>query len=169
MNTLFLGVRTLHILLAATWFGTAVVMALFVMPAIGQTGPDGGKVVAALIKRGFIPFIASIGGLTVVTGLYLYWVFMANPGFAASMGGRVLGAGGILGIAAAAIAGSVVGKNMKGAVALMQEAAAQTDAAKRAPLIERAGQLRQKATMGARIVVALLTVTITLMALGHYV
>ena len=72
-------------------------------------------------------------------------------------------------IAAPAIAGSVVGKNMKGAVALMQEAAAQPDAARRAPIIERAGQLRQKAAFGARIVMGLLTVTITLMALGHYV
>lgn len=169
MNTLFLGVRTLHLLLAAIWFGTAVAMSLFVMPAIGQAGPDGGKVVVALIRRGFIAFIASVSGLTVVTGFYLYWVFLDNPGFAASMGGRVLGAGGILGTAAAAIVASVVGKNLKRSVATLQEAAQETDAARRAPLLERAGQFRQKAAKGGRLVVGLLVITTVLMAIGHYV
>ena len=53
MITLFLSVRVLHILLGATWLGAAVVVSYFVLPAIEQAGPDGGKVVNGLIRRKF--------------------------------------------------------------------------------------------------------------------
>jgi hypothetical protein len=171
MNTLFLSVRVLHILLGATWLGAAVVVSLFLLPAIEQAGPDGGKVVAGMIRRKFDKFIPSIGGMTVLTGFYLYWHYTDgfDPATSASMGGRVFCAGGILGTVALIIAGSVVAKNMRKVVALMKQAGETTDAHTRAPLLEQAGQLRRKAGAAGRIVAVLLIVTIVLMALGHYV
>lgn len=171
MNTFFLSVRVLHILFAATWLGAAVVVSFFLLPAIEQAGPDGGKVVAGMVRRKFDKFVPSIAGMTVLTGLYLYWHFTAgfDPAASASMSGRVFGAGGVLGIIALIIAGSGVAKNMRKVVALMKQAAETADAHTRAPLLEQAGQLRRKAGAAGRIVVVLLVITTVLMALGHYV
>ena len=116
------------------------------MPAMKAAGPEGGKVGEQLVRRGFPQFAASVSGLTVVTGFYLYWVLTSgfDPALSGSMKGRVYGAGAVLGLIAAILAGAVVGKSMKRAVALMKEAGAEADAARRAPLLEKAGQLRTK-------------------------
>ena len=170
MNTLFLGIRVVHVALGATWLGMAVLITYFLLPAVQEVGPDGGKVVIALMRRGLAVFIPSIAGLTVLSGFYLYWRFTGgfDPVLSGSMGARVFGTGGVLGLIAAIIASSVVSKNMKKAVALMQQLGA-ADAATRASLTERAMAHRTKAAAGARTVAILLIVTIVLMALGHYV
>jgi hypothetical protein len=108
--------------------------------------------------------------MTVLTGLWLYWRFTdgLDPTLLASTGGHIFGTGGVLGLVAAIIAGSVVGKNMKRAVAMLGriEKAAPEE---RAALAAQVGQYRQKAFIGSRIVAVLLILTTVLMALGHYV
>jgi hypothetical protein len=169
MNTFFLSVRVLHVLFGATWLGSAVFLTFLLMPAVRQAGPAGGKVVQVL-GRAIPVFIASVSGLTVLTGLWLYWHFTDgfDPGLSATMGGRVFGAGGVLGLAAAVIGGSVVGRNMKAVVALLDQVD-RTEPAGRAALMDRLAQHRHKATVAGRIVSVLLILTIMLMALGHYV
>jgi hypothetical protein len=171
MNELFLSVRVLHVLVGATWLGVAVFASFFVIPAIQETGPDGGKVMAALVRRGLIAFVPSIGGLTVLTGIYLYWHFTDgfDPGLSASMGGRVFGTGGLLGLVAAIIGGSVVTRSMKKVMALTTQAGTIADPAARASLMQQASQLRQRAGTAGRIVAVLLIITIILMSMGHYV
>jgi uncharacterized membrane protein len=170
MNTFFLSVRVVHILFGAIWLGAAFFMSFLLMPALREAGPDGSKVVQGLGRRRIHVFIASISGITVLTGLWLYWRFTGgfNPADSASMGGRVFGAGGVLGLVAAVIAGSVVGRNMKRVVALLAQMD-RTEAAGRAALMDQLLHHRQKAASGARIVAVLLIVTIVLMAIGHYV
>jgi len=172
MNTVFLGVRVLHVLLGAAWLGTAVVLSFFVMPAIQSVGPDGGKIVVALIRRRMDAFIASVSGLTVLSGLYLYWVitdgFSAGP--SSTLHGRVIGAGAILGLAAAIVGGSVVARNMKKVVALMTQAAGTADASARSSLMAQAEQCRKKAGAGGRTVAILVIVTVIVMVVGaHFV
>lgn len=171
MNSFFLGIRALHVLLGAVWLGTAVFASFFLLPSVQQAGPEGGKVMVGLLRRRLDLFIHSIAGLTVLSGLWLYWRYTDgfDPVLSGSMGARVFGAGGVLGLVAAIIASSIVVKNMKRAVRLMTEAAGQADAAQRSALVDRAGQLRRKAGAGGRIVAVLLIVTIMLMAVGHYV
>ena len=171
MNDLFLAFRIVHILLGAAWLGTAVFNAFFLMPAIQDVGPDGGKVAVALMRRHMVPYIASISGLTVVTGLYLYWRFTGgfDPALSGSMGARVFGAGGVLGIVAAVLATSGVTRSMKQAMKLMAQAGSTAVASERGALVERAAALRQRARKFATIVAVLLIVTIMLMAVGHYV
>jgi hypothetical protein len=171
MNELFLGVRALHVLLGGIWLGMAVLASFFVMPAIRDAGPDGGKVMMGMARRGLVAFIPSVAGTTVLTGLYLYWRFTAgfDPAISSSMGGRVFGAGGLLGITAAIVAGSVVSRNMKRALALAGQIAATKDEATRNTLMQQAGAARARAATGGRIVAILLMVVIVLMALGHYV
>jgi uncharacterized membrane protein len=170
MTELFLGVRVLHIMFGAMWLGAAVFVSLLLVPAMRDAGPDAGKVMLGLGKRRIDLFIGSISGLTVLTGLWLYWRYTDgfNPAFIRSAGAHIFATGGALGVLAAVLAGSVVVKNMKRAIALLKEIE-KTDAAARPALMARIAQHRQKAGTGGRIVMVLLLITITLMALGHYV
>ncbi len=171
MNSIFLGVRALHVLLGGTWLGMAVLTSFFLLPAIQAAGPDGGKVMMGMARRGLIAFIPSVAGLTVLTGLWLYWRFTDgfDPGISASMGGRVFGVGGLLGLIAAIIGGSVVSRSIKKVLAVTTQASASTDAATRAQLMQQAADLRARVATWTRIVAILLIVTILLMAIGHYV
>src|SRR5262245_44007067 len=120
----FLAARALHVLLGATWLGTAVAMTFFVMPAVQELGPDSGKVMMAVARRGFDAFIASVAGLTVLSGLWLYWHFTAgfDPGISATASGRVFGLGGLLGLIAAIVGGSVVSRGSRKILALAKQA-----------------------------------------------
>src|SRR5437763_9946864 len=57
MNGVYLSVRALHVLFGAIWLGMAVFASFFVMPAIQEAGPEGGKVMAILMRRGLPKFI----------------------------------------------------------------------------------------------------------------
>jgi hypothetical protein len=170
MNMVFLGARALHVLLGGIWLGAAVLLSFFIVPAIQDAGPDGGKVMMGIAQRGMVTFIASVSGTTVLTGLWLYWHFTDgfDPGIAGSIGGRLFGLGGLLGLAAAIIGGSVVSRNIKKVMALGAQAASATDAAARSQLMQQVGEARQRVATGGRVVAILLMVTIVLMALGHY-
>ena len=85
------------------------------------------------------------------------------------MGGRVFGLGGVLGLVAAIVGGSVVSRSSRKIVALMKQAATTADPGARSQLMQQVDGLRKRVTSGARAVVILLTLTIILMALGHYV
>ena len=115
MNTLFISVRAVHILLAAIWLGAAFVTALFLGPAVQDAGPAGGAVMSGFMKRGFEKVMASFGGITVLSGAWLYW--RMTQGFDASLMsshiGLMFGAGGVLGVAGAVVGGSVVGRSSK--------------------------------------------------------
>jgi hypothetical protein len=171
MNYLFLGMRVLHIVFGAAWLGGAVAASLFFMPSVKDAGPDGGKVMLAMVRRKFPVYVASISGLTVLTGFWLYWRFTSgfDPGMSASNGGKVFGAGGVLGLIAAILVVSGVTRNMKGALKAMGDAATTTDANARAALLQQAAARRQRATVFGRIVAVLLILTAMLMAVGHYV
>ena len=171
MNHLFLASRVLHVLLGAIWLGGAFFTAFFLMPAVQEAGPEGGKVMGILVRRKLIPFIASVSGLTVVTGFYLYWHLTNgfSPALSATRSAQVFGGGGALGTIAAILAVSGVTRSMKKAMALMAQAAAVADPAAKAPLIAQAAAVRQRARTFATIVAVLLIITIMAMAAGHYV
>ena len=144
MTTFFLTARALHVLLGAIWLGMVVSTSFFLMPAIQEAGPDAGKVMLGMARRGFDAFIASVAGLTVLLGFYLYWQFTAgfDPAISASMGGRVFGLGGILGLVAAIVGGSVVSRSSRKIVALMKQAATTADPGARSQVMQQVGPAR---------------------------
>ena len=171
MNLLFLGMRVLHVVFGAAWLGGAFAASFFFMPSVQDAGPDGGKVMMAMVRRKFIVYIASISGLTVLTGFWLYWRFTSgfDPAMSASNGAKVFGAGGVLGLVAAILAVSGVTRNVKKVVRLMTEAGTTTDANTRAALLQQAAAGRQRAGLFGRIVAIMLILIAMLMAVGHYV
>src|SRR3954469_3535618 len=70
---LFLGLRVLHVLLAAIWVGLLAFLALFLLPALRDTGAGGGTVMTAIVRRRMTAATAALGGITVLSGFWLYW------------------------------------------------------------------------------------------------
>lgn len=162
---LFVSLRSLHILVAALWLGAVTLLTFFVMPAMGNLAPE----VASRLGRGkFLPFMASIGGTTVLSGLLLYWHL--TTGFSAvgvgSKAGMVFGIGGTLGITAAIIGAGVVGRSAKRIGELHQAA----DASMRnSETLKEMETLRRRLAGGGRLVFALLIAALIVMTFGHYV
>ena len=168
---LFLLLRPLHVLLAALWIGSAFFTSCLLMPAVNDVGPAGGQVMVALNRKGLVTFFAVIGGLTVVTGVYLYWRFTGgfDPEVSRSHAGLAFGVGGIAGLVALIIGGAVVGRSSKQVVDIMGQVARMPDGAEKTARLQTAGALRQKMSSAGRIVVALQVIALVLMAVAHYI
>ena len=168
---LFLTIRAVHVLLAATWLGSVALMVLFVMPAVKETGPGSGPLMRALAQRGLNAFFGVLGGVTALTGLYLYWRFTGHfdPALSASRAAMVFGTGGIAGILSVIIGGAVVGRNMAKMGALGGKAMALPEGPERAALMTQSNAARDRGVAGARIVLVLQLIAAACMAVGHYV
>ena len=170
-SLLFLILRPLHVLLAAIWFGSGVFMSLLLMPTIESSGPSGGAIMLGLNRKGLVPFFAALAGLTVVTGLYLFWRFTGgfDPEISRSHAGMAFGVGGAAGILAAIIGGSVVGRSSKKVVDIMTRAAAMPDGAEKFALMKSTEPIRKRIASAGLIVILLQAIALVLMALGHYI
>ena len=170
-SLLFLIIRPLHVLLAAIWIGSGAFMAYLLMPTIESTGPSGGAVMLSLNRKGLVPFFASLAGITVLTGLYLFWRFTGgfDPEISRSHAGMAFGVGGVCGILAAVIGGSVVGRSSKQLVDLMTRAMPMPDGAEKAALMKTAEGLRSRIKSAGNIVLVLQVIALILMAVGHYI
>jgi len=168
---LFLAVRSLHVLLAAAWVGIVAFISLLLSPALGDVGLDGAPVMSALARRGIHVFIASIGGITVLTGIWLYWRFTGGfqPTISATMGARVFGAGGVAGILALIFGGAIVARAAKKLTTLGAQVAGVTDAAQWTALVNEIAATRSRLGLWGKIVLALQVVALVCMAIGHYV
>ena len=168
---LFLTMRVLHVVLAGAWFGAAVIATLYLFPAFTQEGPAGGQVLSALVRRGLVAYMASIGGLTVVTGVYLFWRFTSgfDPVLSASRAGMAFSIGALCGVIALGVGGSMIGRSMKKLAALGAQAATLPEGAERAAILKSMKALRERAAMAGKIVVLLLLIAMATMALGHYI
>jgi hypothetical protein len=169
MTAIFLSMRALHIVCAALWLGSVAMLGLFVMPAIDRLGAGASQVMTNLQRTGLNAFMASIGGLTVLSGLYLYWHATADPDFAGSTAGIVFGIGGLLGLASAIVGGSVVGRGARSLAAAGAELAATTDATTRTGLLADIERLRAKVKTFGHIVMTMLLIAMILMSVAHYV
>ena len=167
----FMMIRVLHILLAAVWFGAAVAMMFFVIPAIKDAKAAGGVVMAGVLRRKYPAIMQSIAGLTVITGFYLYYRFTGgfDPTLSASMGGRVFGTGGIAGILALVIGASIVSRTMGKIGATMAKIATLPDGAEKTALLASVGPLQARAEMFGKLVILLMVIAIVAMSIGHYV
>lgn len=167
----FLPIRVLHVLLAATWLGATVFITFLLMPVVDSTGPAGGQVMIGLNKKGLNAFFASMGGLTVLTGIYLYWRFTGgfDPAISRTNAGMAFGIGGLAGLLATIFGGAIVGRSAKGVVALMEQMSTITDGARKAAIVQEANVLKGKLSTWGMIVLLLQVVATVLMALGHYI
>jgi hypothetical protein len=171
MNAIFLPIRALHVVCAALWVGSAAMLGLFVMPAINRLGTDAGKVMTNLQRGGLNAFMGSIGGLTILSGFYLYWHFTAgfDPTISRSTEGITFSVGAVLGLAAVIIGGAVVGRGARKLEQAGATLATTTDPAKRTALLAEITSRQSTVSTFGHVVLGLLVLTTILMAIAHYV
>ena len=167
----FLLIRAVHVLLAALWLGSVAFVVVFVMPAVTETGPAGAPMMGAFARKGLNAFMAVLGGITVLTGFYLYWRMTGgfDPALSATNSAMVFGTGGITGLISLIIGGAVVGRQMKGMGESGGKAMALPEGPERARLMGESNTARDRAVAGARIVLVLQVIALICMAIGHYV
>jgi len=169
-TALFLSLRAVHVLLAAVWVGATVFTSLLLMPVIEGSGPIGGQLMQGLEKRGMTAFFAAMGGTTVLTGIYLYWHFTGgfDPEISRSHAGMAFGIGGVCGLLAVIIGGSVIGRSSRKMLGVMEQLPKASDAQK-AALMQEAAMLRGRMKTFGTIVLLLQVVALLTMAVGHYI
>ena len=169
MDYVFLAARALHVALGVFWAGTLVFNATFLFPSMRDAGPDGAKVAAGLMRRRFLDVMPAAAGLTVLSGLYLYW--RASGGFATaymrSPVGMAYGIGAVAALTALGLGVGIMRPAMLRAAALSQ-AAAGTPPADRERALALAQALRARAGAAGQAVAWLLGATTVAMAVGRY-
>lgn len=166
----YVVLRVLHILAAALWVGAAGVLAMVVMPAVGDAGAAGGPFLASLHRRKVHVFMAASALLTVLSGIWLYWALTTgfDPDIVWSRGGVVFGIGGLCGLLALVIGGGIIGPGFARLAALSE----QTDAIpqdQRAAHAQRLEATSRRTMLASKCALALMVIALVLMALGHYV
>jgi uncharacterized membrane protein len=162
--------RLLHVVLGVFWAGTLLFTAFFLQPAVRDTGPDGGKVMGALVGRGLMTAMPVAAILTIVSGLGLYARISGgfSPEYMRSAAGMIYGIGGVTAIIGLATGMGLIRPSMTKAAALMQSASQATGADREAKLAE-VQALRLRAAAAGNIVTALILVSIVTMAIARYV
>jgi uncharacterized membrane protein len=161
--------RILHVVLGVFWVGSVLFNTFLLMPAMGEAGPDGAKVGAALMRRGFATLMPMVAALTLLSGLWLYWRVVGFSGATmSSMRGLTFGLGGLSAIVAFIIGIAVVRPSMMRSMALAQAAAAAAET-ERPALIASATALRMRGARLSTLVAYLLLFTTIAMSIGRYI
>src|SRR5258706_10597707 len=159
---LMIVLRFTHVFFGALWVGMMVFQVFFLIPALGQAGPDAGKVMAALMRMR-IPIIVTIFALlTLISG---FWMFQRLAGGApdalmATPMGKAFGWGGLAALLAFLIGIFVMRPAMIKSVML-----AQSGDPAHGPEIQR---LRARGAGGGRGVTVMLLFTLAAETGGRY-
>ena len=70
----YLGLVLLHVTFGVIWAGGAIVLGLFVVPAVIDAGPQGGAVMAGTVRRRMPTVLTTAAALTVLTGARILWI-----------------------------------------------------------------------------------------------
>jgi uncharacterized membrane protein len=170
MDAGLLIARLIHVVGGVLWVGSMFFLVVFLTPAVGDVGPDGGKVMGALMRRKLMVFTPVVAILTVLSGLYLYGRVSAgfDSAYMSSGPGMTSGLG-----AVAAILSFIVGvvytrPAMANAMALSQRMA-NADPAERQDLAAQIEKYRSRGTNGGKLIIAMLLIAAVAMAVGRYV
>lgn len=169
MDPLFVVSRVLHVALGVFWAGTFVFNATFLLPSIREAGPEGAKVAAGLMRRGFLNLMPVVALVTVLSGLHLYWRVSAgfDPAYLGSGPGMAYGVGALAALVAMGFGIGVMRPSMLRAGALTRSAAGLA-AGEAAQVLATAQALRARASAAGRVVAWLLAVATVTMALARY-
>jgi hypothetical protein len=80
MNLPVLISRILHIGLGAFWAGTVFFLVFLLEPSVRSVGPEGGRVMQALQKRGLLTIMPVVAVLTILSGGFLYGRLLSGSG-----------------------------------------------------------------------------------------
>ena len=169
MDALFLTMRILHVLLGAFWAGTLIFVAFLLMPSVRDAAPEGGKVMLALMRRGYMTILPVVAILTLVSGFWLYWnlIVTVGPLWAGSMSARVYGVGAVAALVAFLLGIFILRPSGKKLQALMEQMANTPEGQARATVAEEMNAPRARMAATAPWVAVLLAVATVCMAVGR--
>ena len=161
--------RLLHILGGVIWVGMVFFTVIFLGPAVQDAGPEGGKVMGALQKRGVMNVIPAVALATVLSGLWLYWRASLgfDPAWVHSRLGMTLSLGGFAAIVAYVIGLTVMRPSMLAAMRIMQSLGGAAEA-ERAQGMAEAQRLRTRGRKAGLAVLWLLLLSTAAMAVARY-
>ena len=156
MDPLVIVLRLEHVVAGAIWVGMATFATYYLQPAIQETGPDGGKVMAALQRRGVMTVMPILAVATLVSGLWLYMRAAGgeHAAFARSGPGIAFGIGGLAAIVAWLIGMFVMRPAMMKAASMAGP---------------EAQPLRARAAAAGKAVTHLLFLAVAAMAVARYI
>lgn len=114
MDVYVLVLRFVHVLTGVFWAGSAIFFPTLLIPAVGDAGEAGGRVMGALNERKLSTWLSAAAGLTVLSGILLYVRDSSlNAGFGSSGPGIVFGVGGLAALGSLIVGGAIVGRATK--------------------------------------------------------
>jgi hypothetical protein len=170
VEPLVIILRFVHVVFGAIWVGMVMFATFFLMPAVQEVGPDGGKVMAAVQRRGLMTVMPILALGALISGIWLY--LRAGAGMPAEFGrspvGMAYGLGGVAGIVAWVLGVAVLRPSMMKAMALGQSLAPSASAEERQRVMAEAQRLRARAAASGRATAYLLLFAVTAMAVARY-
>ena len=170
MDPLVIVLRLIHVVAGALWVGMVTFVTYFLQPALQEAGPEGGKVMAAVQRRGIMTVMPILAVATLVSGLWLY--LRAAGGQHAEFGrsgpGMAFGLGGLAAIAAFLTGMTVMRPAMLKAVALAQSLGPSATPEERQRVGAEAQRLRTRAGVAGKAVNHLLFLVVAAMAVARY-
>ena len=168
MDLYYLVLRLTHVLTTAIWAGFAIMLALYINPAVQSLGPEGGKFMQAVGRtRKFPVFMSSLSGLAILSGILLY-LKISGPGFIQTRFGMILTAGAVSGLAAFIIGSSVNGPTVKKLTRIGNEIAS-SGAQPSKEQLDEVIRLRNRLISATKILAFLLFLSLILMAGSKYI
>lgn len=170
VDPLVIVLRLIHIVFGALWVGMVGFAAFFLQPAVQEVGPDGGKVMAAIQRRGLLTVMPVLAVGTLISGLWLYMRAAAgqHAAYAQSPVGMAFGLGGVAAIVGWVIGMTVLRPSMLKAMALAQSLGPSTAPDERQRVAAEAQRLRERAASAGRTTAWLLLFAVAAMAVARY-
>jgi len=170
MDPLILTLRLVHILSGTLWVGIAAFNPFFLMPALREAGPEGGKVMAVLQRRGLMTLLPLLALFNILSGLGLLWLVSGRSAhFFTSPAGHTLSTGAALAFIAFVIGMVVTRPAMLRAGTAMQSLSPGTPDEERTRVMAEVQRLRGRGARSAQVVAVLLLLAAGLMAVWRYV
>jgi hypothetical protein len=170
VDPLVIVLRFVHVVFGALWVGMMAFSTFFLMPAIEEAGPDGGKVMGAIQRRGLMTVMPVLAIGALVSGIWLYLRIAAgmHAEFARSPVGMAFGLGGLAAIVAWVLGMAVLRPAMMKAMTLGQSLGPSASAEERQRVIGEARRLRARAASASRATAYLLLFAVAAMAVARY-
>lgn len=170
MSIELLVARLLHVLLGVFWAGTMIFNALFLVPAMGEAGPDAAKVMAGIQRRRFMDVMPLVALVTILSGLWLLWMTSGgfNAGWMRSPTGMAYSWGALFALVAFGIGVGILRPAMMRIGRITAQAAQAADPAQRESLLAPVPALRRRSMLAGRAVAVLLALATALMGIARY-
>lgn len=169
MNALVITLRLVHVVFGVLWVGSVFFTVIYLGPAVQDAGPDGGKVMGALQRRGMMTVLPVLALGTLLSGIWLYWRLSGGlqAGFVTSPMGLAFGLGGAAAIVAYAL-GIVIMRPAMLRVATLAQSMGSLPEQERAGRMAEIQALRARGAAAGRAVLVLLILAAAGMGVARY-